>query len=193
MSTAWPRILIKISGHLHIISAIDLSYKVALQSLGDTIMSIAASVMNLLTELHIEYEVVAHPKSFSSAESAYAAHIPQDHIAKGVLLKDNQGYLLAVIPASQWVDFRRLKAELDRELQLATEDEIERLFSDCDRGAIPPLGETYGVETILDDSLNSLAKVYLEAGDHEQIIKLQADQFKRLMQGVRHGHFSDET
>ncbi len=156
-------------------------------------MTIAASVMNILTELHIEYESVAHPKSYSSAESAFAAHIPQDHIAKGVLLKDSEGFLLAVIPASQWVDFRRLKADLGRQLQLATEGEIERLFSDCDHGAVPPLGEPYGVETILDESLSSLAHVYFEAGDHQQLIKVHADQFQTLMQGVRHGHFSDET
>ena len=156
-------------------------------------MTIAASVMNTLTSLHTDYEVVAHPKSFSSAETASAAHVPDDHIAKGVLLKDDTGYLLTVIPASQWVDFQRLKDDLGRELHLATEEEIEQLFGDCDPGAVPPLGESYGIETVLDDSLTSLAHVYFEAGDHEQLIKVHGDQFKILMQGVQHGHFSDET
>ncbi|MEN8179248.1 MAG: YbaK/EbsC family protein [Pseudomonadota bacterium] len=156
-------------------------------------MTIATSVMNTLTSVHTEYEVVAHPKSFSSAETAAAAHVPDDHIAKSVLLKDDAGYLLAVIPASHWVDFHRLRDDLGRDLQLATEDEIERLFVDCDPGAAPPLGDVYGVETVLDESLTSLAHVYFEAGDHERLIKVDADQFKVLMQGVRHGHFSDET
>jgi Ala-tRNA(Pro) deacylase len=46
---------------------------------------------------------------------------------------------------------------------------------------------------VLDDALTSLAHVYFEAGDHEQLVKVYADQFKILMQGVRHGHFSDAT
>jgi Ala-tRNA(Pro) deacylase len=154
-------------------------------------MTIAASVMNTLTSAHIAHEVVDHPKSFSSAETAYVAHVRDDHIAKGVLVKDDSGYLLVVIPASHWVNFKRLQEELGRDLQLAEEAEIERLFVDCVPGAVPPLGMVYGVETLLDEALKSLAHVYFEAGDHKRLIKVDADQFKSLMQGVRHGHFSD--
>jgi Ala-tRNA(Pro) deacylase len=156
-------------------------------------MTIAASVMNTLTSAHTAYEVVAHPTSFSSADTATAAHVPDDHIAKGVLLKDEDGYLLVVIPASHWVDFKRLQEELGRDLQLASEPEIERLFVDCEPGAVPPLGMAYGVETLLDEALSSLAHVYFEGGDHERLLKINAAQFKDLMQGMRHGHFSNAT
>jgi Ala-tRNA(Pro) deacylase len=161
--------------------------------MGDVSMTIATSVMNTLTSANIVYEVVAHPKSFSSSETAAVAHVADDHIAKGVLLRDTTGYLLAVIPASQWVDFKRLQQDLGRELKLASEAEIERLFVDCDPGAVPPLGRVYGVETVMDEALTSLAHVYFESGDHERLIKVNGEQFKALMQGVRHGHFSDET
>ena len=60
-------------------------------------------------------------------------------------------------------------------------------------GAVPPLGDVYGVETLLDEALNSLAHVYFEAGDHERLIKVETEQFKSLMLGVRHGHFSDAS
>ena len=156
-------------------------------------MTVAAAVINTLTESQTEYEVVPHPKTYSSIETANAAHVADDHIAKGVLLKDNTGYLLAVIPASQWVDLDRTKEELGRDLQLASEEEVERLFSDCSLGAIPPLGSTYGVETVLDEALTSLANIYFEGGDHERLIRVTGEQFKGLMKGVRHGHFSDAT
>ena len=155
-------------------------------------MTVAASVINTLIESQTEYEVVPHPKSYSSIETANAAHVADDHIAKGVLLKDDTGYLLAVIPASQWVDLHRTKEELSRDLQLASEDEVEQLFADCAPGAIPPLGSAYGVETVLDEALTSLASVYFEGGDHERLIRVSGEQFKRLMKGVRHGHFSGE-
>lgn len=156
-------------------------------------MSITASVMNVLTQHQTEYRIVAHPRCYTSTEIANLAHVSDDHIAKGVLLKDAQGYLLAVIPASQWVDLQRLKTELDRDLTLAPETEIRRLFGDCDPGAVPPIGEAYGVETILDESLTSLANVYFEGGDHQQLVRVSGEQFKELMKGVRHGHISDEA
>jgi Ala-tRNA(Pro) deacylase len=138
-----------------------------------------------------EYDLVPHPKSFSSLLSAKAAHVPEDHIAKGVLLKDYKGYVLAVIPANEWVDLRRLQVELGRDLNLAPETEIDHLFSDCDPGAVPPLGEAYGLEMVLDISLVSHANIYFEGGDHEHLVHLDGDQFNALMLGVRRGHISN--
>lgn len=154
-------------------------------------MTVAASVVRVLADHGAEYELVPHPKRFSSIENANAAHVPEDHIAKGVLLQDREGYVLAVIPANEWVDLRRLRTELDRDLSIAPEAEVDRLFNDCDPGAIPPLGEAYGLETILDDALTSLSSIYFEGGDHEHLIRLDGDQFNALMRGVRRGHISN--
>jgi Ala-tRNA(Pro) deacylase len=154
-------------------------------------MSVAASVERVLDDHDAVYDLVPHPKSFSSHLSARAAHVPEDHIAKGVLLKDGNGYVLAAIPANEWVDLRRMQAELGRNLNLAPEAEIDRLFSDCDPGAVPPLGEAYGLEMVLDDSLTSLANIYFEGGDHEHLVHLDGDQFNALMMGVRRGHISN--
>ena len=39
------------------------------------------------------------------------------------------------------IDMDRLRQELgEPEIELATEDEIEQLFADCERGAMPPFG-----------------------------------------------------
>ena len=154
-------------------------------------MTVAASVIRVLADHGTEYELVPHPKSFSSIQSASAAHVPEDHIAKGVLLKDRSGYVLAVIPASEWIDLRRLSSELGRDLNMAPEAEIDRLFSDCDPGAVPPLGEAYGLEMVLDESLTSLSSIYFEGGDHEHLVRLDGDQFNALMRGVRRGHISN--
>ncbi|MES9858588.1 MAG: YbaK/EbsC family protein [Sedimenticola sp.] len=151
---------------------------------------IAQSVMDILNKHRVEYQAVSHPQSFSSAETASAAHIPDDHIAKGVLVKNSTGYLLVVIPGDRWVNFERLQDELKRNFVLAPEDEVERLFPDCLPGAVPPLGYAYDIETVLDEGLTMLSRVYFEAGDHEQLILVQNDQFHILMGGVRHGHFS---
>lgn len=153
-------------------------------------MTVAASVVRILADHGTEYDLVAHPKSYSSIDNANAAHVPEDHIAKGVLLKDGWGYVLAAIPASEWVDLRRLQAELGRDLAMAPEKEIDRLFRDCAPGAVPPLGEAYGLEMVLDESLGRLSSIYFEGGDHEHLVRLDGNQFNALMRGVRRGHIS---
>ena len=111
-------------------------------------MTIASKLQNTLAEKKIAYHTIAHPRTFCSSDTALAAHVPDDHVAKGVLLKDRDGYLLAVIPASEWLDIHRVQAELDRDLHLAEEAEVERLFDDCEPGAVPPIGRAYGVDYV---------------------------------------------
>lgn len=153
-------------------------------------MAVAETVKRFLDQQAIDYELVPHPHTGSSHETAEAAHVPEDHIAKGVVVKDQIGYALVVIPADNRVELEHLRKELNRDLHLASEPEIGKLFSDCEIGAVPPLGIAYGVETFLDDSLTSLANLYFEAGDHDQLIHVNADDFATLLAGVRHGHYS---
>jgi Ala-tRNA(Pro) deacylase len=155
-------------------------------------MAIAKTVENYLSKHGIDYELVSHAHTGSSHETAEAAHVSEDHIAKAVIAKDTDGYAMVVVPASNWVDVEHLRKELKRDFHLATEDELAELFSDCEPGAVPPLGPAYGVETFLDQALNSLANVYFEAGDHEKLIRTSGDDFQTLLGGVRHGFYSHE-
>ncbi len=153
-------------------------------------MSIAKSIETYLSEHHINYELVPHPKTYTSHDSAMSAHISEDHIAKAVIVENVDDYAMVVIPGSSWLKLRALKKETNREFMLADESEVEKLFTDCDPGAIPPLGSIYGLETFLDDQLSTLANVYFEAGDHENLIHVNGEAFHSLQSGVRHGHFS---
>jgi len=134
-----------------------------------------------------------HPHTESSHETAEAAHTPKDHIAKAVVVKDASDYAIVVIPASNWLKMDSLRRELNRDLHLATEDEIAELFDDCELGAVPPLGPAYGIETLLDESLTSLADVYFEAGDHVQLVHLSGEDFQALLSGARRGYYSHDS
>jgi Ala-tRNA(Pro) deacylase len=153
-------------------------------------MAIAETVKNYLDQKPVHFDLVSHPHSGSSHESAQSSHVREDHIAKGVIFKDSSGYAMVIVPAANYVEMKHMRKELNRELELVEEDEFAKLFPDCELGAIPALGPAYKVETFLDDSLTSLANVYFEAGDHEHLVHLSGDDFKALLSGVRHGHYS---
>jgi Ala-tRNA(Pro) deacylase len=155
-------------------------------------MAIAMTLQRFLDLQSVNYDLIPHPHTGSSHETAEAAHVSEDHIAKAVIVKDAAGFAMVVVPASNWVETEHLRKELKRDFHLATEDELAKLFSDCEAGAVPPLGIAYGVETFLDQALTSLANIYLEAGDHEQLVHLTGEDFQSLLGGVRHGYYSHE-
>jgi Ala-tRNA(Pro) deacylase len=144
-------------------------------------MTIAASVENYLTQAGVRYDVIPHHHTSTSAFSAQAAHVPGERLAKCVMLEDDRGYLMAVLPATRKVDLGALHRALGRELGLATESELTGLFSDCEPGALPPLGRAYGIETIVDNSLVSAQDVYFESGDHCALLHVSGNDFLRLM------------
>jgi Ala-tRNA(Pro) deacylase len=156
----------------------------------ECIMGMAMKLKDYLEHHQIHYEVVTHPRSHSSIQSAKLAHVPADRLAKPVILEDDNGYVMAVIPTTHHVKLGALSSEMQRNLRLATERELADLFKDCELGAIPPLGEIYGMPTIVDDELVDKPDVYFEAGDHEELIRVDHKSFLAMMASARRFHCS---
>lgn len=152
-------------------------------------MAIAMTIQNFLREQRVPFEVLMHDHTRSSLKTAEAAHIPTDRLAKAVMLEDDKGYLMAVVPASYRVNLGEVRQQLGRNIGLATESELTEIFKDCELGAIPPLGLAYGIETLYDDSLAQMSDIYFEAGDHEELIHVTREEFMRLMGMARRGKF----
>ena len=153
-------------------------------------MAIANTLRRYLDDHHIEYEVITHIPTTTSARTAQVSHVSGDSIAKGVVVRDEENFVLAVVPATHHVRLEELGRCLDRIVGLAREEDTGAIFRDCDYGAIPPVGSAYGIEVIVDTSLDSLPDVYFEGGDHESLVHVTHDQFERLMEDAGHGHFS---
>jgi Ala-tRNA(Pro) deacylase len=153
-------------------------------------MAIAHSVEAFLKSRHVDYELLKHPRTLSSMRTAQAAHVPGDQLAKSVLLEDESGYLMAVIPSTHHVDLGKLHHRLRRRVGLAIERGVTTLFSDCEPGAIPATGAAYRITTIIDDALFDEPDVYFEAGDHEALVHVSGQAFGAMMAGMPHGQLS---
>jgi Ala-tRNA(Pro) deacylase len=154
-------------------------------------MAIASTVSDYLAEHDVAYDILTHIHTASSGESAEASHVPGARLAKSVVLEDDQGYLMVVLPSCRRIDLGELHRQLNRNLGLATESELGRLFEDCEIGALPALGPAYGMETVVDDAIAEQPDIYFEAGDHEQLVHVSAEVFQTLMgDSIHRGHFS---
>lgn len=153
-------------------------------------MAIAMKLQEYLDELGISYDVVGHAATGSSMETAQVAHIPGDKLVKSVLLKDDQDYVMAVVPSTYHVQLSDLASRLHRHLELVPESELASIFTDCEVGAIPPIGEAYAIDMIVDDKLLGCEDLYIEAGDHKSLVHLRHDDFERLVRNSLRADFT---
>jgi len=152
-------------------------------------MGIAPTLQKYLDQ-HVTYDIVQHEPTMSSTRTAQACHISGKRLAKAVVLRADGGFMLAVLPASQHIRLDDLRAQLGTNVDFAAEGEIAGMFQDCARGAVPPVGDCYGLDWIVDDSIDDKGDVYLEAGDHATLIRMTYPQFAKLTADARHGRFS---
>ena len=155
-------------------------------------MKIASKLEDYLRQQEIKYRVVTHPHSEYSMETAEKAHVPGDALAKGVLVKDDDGYLLVVLPADFHIELESLQRLLGQQVKMVDEAAVVKVFADCEPGAVPPVGMAYGIKTIWDpeSSLGKLDEVFFEAGDHQTLVRVSGVQFHELMAPAERGRFS---
>jgi len=157
-------------------------------------MTISNRLDTYLTEHAIPYQVVNHAHSNSSIGSAIHAQIPLNLIAKAVILKDHEGRkVMAVLPAKNKISLSAINDELFGSYHLVKEKEIYTLFNDCEYGAIPPVAEAYNMSMVCDKLLDNLEYVYIEAGDHHNLLRIYHDDFETMTNNGKHLRFSRES
>ena len=155
-------------------------------------MAIANTLKAYLDKRHVEYDMVKHSHSETALEAAHSAHVPSHQVAKAVVLEDKSGYVVSVLPSTNRLDLEWVNETLGRNLEMAHEDELPELFKDCELGAVPALSAAYGLDVIWDDQLKSASEIYIEAGDHENLIHMHGEVFRKLMEDLPHSVISAE-
>ena len=155
-------------------------------------MAIAATIERYLADQGIPYEIVPHPHTEDSLHTAAAAHVPAENIAKAVVLKDEQGYVVAVLPGTYKLKMGDVHSFTGRRhLELAPEEELARLFGDCELGAVPALAAAYGVEAVWDERLALSGPLYFEGGDHRSLVRVSGSDFHKMMGSANCGKLGE--
>jgi Ala-tRNA(Pro) deacylase len=143
-----------------------------------------------LTRQGVPFQRLHHRPAYSANRVAQVLHVPGHEMAKTVLARTTQGYVVAVLPATHRVDLDQLRQELgDAQIALATEREMAELFPDCERGAMPPFGSLYRLPTVVDESLTADEEIVFEGQSHEEAIRMKYRDFEAV-EHPRIGHFA---
>lgn len=137
-------------------------------------------VSQLLAENQVAFETVVHPPAYTAQKLAHFLHIPGKQVIKSVLLASGKGFFLAVLPATRKVDLEAVQLHLETDVRLANEEEMASLFSDCERGALAPFGQLYGIRTLLDDSLTPDTLIVFESQHHFLAIRMLCRDFEAI-------------
>jgi Ala-tRNA(Pro) deacylase len=135
-----------------------------------------------LSDHCVAYETITHPPAFTAAKRARRLHVPGRNLAKCVLLAGpGPGkHVLAILPATHYVDLDIVSAALMGSVRLARDEEIPEIFRDCEWGAIVPFGTLYGVPSLLEDSFGPDSLLVFECQMHAIAIRMRCYDFERL-------------
>lgn len=133
-----------------------------------------ADLTRILDEAGVGYELLEHAHTERAADEAEALGLPPRAVAKTLVLVAPEGHVRVVLPASERVDLRKVRMHVEggKSVHLATEEELAGGYPEFELGAIPPFGGA-GDRVLLDSRLAEQPSVVLEAGSHEQSVRLK--------------------
>jgi Ala-tRNA(Pro) deacylase len=159
-------------------------------------MTGTTSVHQFLQGAEVSYKSLMHRPAFTAQEEAAATHVPPRDWAKVVVCFVDGAPIEAVVPAPMTVNLDRLR-ELARgeAIRVATEDELRRLFPECEVGAVPPIGPLYGYPVFVDVALAAELDIVFSAGTHTEAISMSWADFAATVRPIvgrfaelRHDH-----
>jgi Cys-tRNA(Pro) deacylase len=139
-------------------------------------------VTGFLDQAGVDHDVLEHAHTERAADEAAALGIEPEEVAKTLVLVTPSGNVRAVLAASERVDLHKVAAVLGvggKSVHLATEDDLARDYGEFELGAVPPFGGRED-QVIVDEQLAERDSVVLEAGTHEQSVRLKAADLVRL-------------
>ncbi|HSU29690.1 MAG TPA: YbaK/EbsC family protein [Bryobacteraceae bacterium] len=148
-------------------------------------MSTLQNCLNYLDTRGVRYVHTTHSHAYTAEEVAAAEHLPAHRMAKTVVCRDDDSYLMVVVPADSHVDMTQLRTAIGApSVSLADESDLYLLFPGAEVGSMPPLGPLFGLRVYLDREVANQEFVAFNAGTHRDAVHMRAADFQDLVQPV---------
>jgi Ala-tRNA(Pro) deacylase len=140
-----------------------------------------ARLLDWLAREKVDYDIHEHPRTSTAPETADAEHVDPRTFAKvvGVRTRDERNVLL-VLDATDRLDLDKARRVLDAsDVRLLTEAELAQLAPDCEVGAIPAVGQLFGIPMIADHAVREDPMISFNAGSHSFSIRVDRLRWER--------------
>jgi len=138
----------------------------------------------VLEEAEVRYELLPHERTESALAEAEVLGIAPADVAKTLVVTIPDGYVRAVLPASARIDLRKLREARGgggkKKIHLASEEDLARDYPEFELGAVPPIGGSRRDPVVIDSRLAERDSVILEAGSHEESVRVPTSDLLRV-------------
>ncbi len=142
-------------------------------------------LLRYLDSNKVEYRVVEHSLAYSAHEVAVSTLVPERELAKAILVSVDGRFWMTALRADHRVNTQMIKRAFgSKQVHLAHEEDLGTLFPDCQIGAMPPLGNLYGLPVMVDESLAEDEEIVFNACTHTRVIRMKFKDFKELVKPV---------
>ena len=151
--------------------------------------AVTARLTAWLAAAGMPFRVLDHAPVRTSAEGAAVRGTPLGVGAKALVVRADDRPVHIVLPADRRIDNARLRPLLGtRRLRFVTPDELLTLTG-CAPGAVPPFGNLFGLEVLVDEELTRGTEIAFNAGSRAVSITMRCADFIRLT-GARIARFA---
>lgn len=138
-----------------------------------------------LLQHHTPFTTIVHSTTYTAQGTAAVAHVPGKELAKTVIVNADGCLAMAVMPANKHLDLALFRSMMGAQtIALATEEEFDRAFPDCELGAMPPFGNLYNVPVYVEESLTHDHEIVFNAGYHSELMRMSFRDFCQLVHPV---------
>jgi Ala-tRNA(Pro) deacylase len=148
-------------------------------------MAKLGDVIDYLKHNSVQYEVIEHAPAFSAHEVAIVSHVPEKDLAKTLVVNTDGKYCMVVMPADHRLNDHLLNDVLKgKHIHLASEEDLQQIFPDCEIGTMPPFGNLYALPVYVDTTLANDEVIVFNACSHTRSIRLKMYDYLRLVKPI---------
>lgn len=145
-------------------------------------MGIPQKIINFLDKSKVKYKILEHKTVFTAFDKSQTLKVSPKIIGKTLVLKIDKELFLILIGANKFLDLKKLKKKIHGEkIDFASEKLIKNKIKGVKVGAIPPFGNLWKMQTLVDNSLKREKKIILNSGDWNFSIEISPKALEKLV------------
>lgn len=138
-------------------------------------------LLDWLAGQHVEYEIHRHDLTFTARATAKAEGVDPRTFAKVVGVASLDGHRgFVVLDATDHLDLGKASRVLGiGKVRLLSEADLVALAPDCEAGAIPAVGDLFGLTTYADYAVRDEPEISFNAGSHRVSVRVERASWER--------------
>lgn len=151
---------------------------------------VTEQITKLLSDHGVWFETFEHEPVRTSEEAAQVRHgYGLSQGAKALIVKvkktDGESFAMLVVPGDKRFDRKKSKEVLyARDISFATEEDVAMITGGIQVGGVPPFGNLFGLQVVVDPSLFENEKIIFNAGDRQFSVGMKSEDYRRVVNPI---------